>query len=128
MLLEIPQQVPQQVPQHFLGMEPQFHHEQVVPERQSQNNNPHLQVGMTLVPEGQWDLIFREKKAKKQEKAVHWSWESSNLQGNPDNILVSIPATWVHFFNSMLLSADTFEWAKEFLTSRGHNFSGRQYW
>lgn len=56
-------------------------------------------------------------RSERDQMACFRIWENLNLQGNTESILVQIPTSWVRFFNTMLMSADNFEWAKKFLVS-----------
>lgn len=81
------QEIPQFLPNHegelAQDVQPVINEqlEQVVLVQQPHINNNHMQIGMALVPEPQWDLILREQKAQKETE--HFTiWENPNLQGN----------------------------------------------
>lgn len=111
-------QVNEQIPQGFAKME----HDQIQLHQVEQHipNNQNLQIGMTLIPELQWEqwgLAHRELLSRKKEDESIKIWHSLNAQGNTKNFFIRILPDWVPFFNTLLFSASTFEWAKRFLTS-----------
>ena len=79
-------------------------------------------MGMVLMPEFNFDRIFRDWEARKRANETVKLWENFVCQGNFDNTFVRIPSSWVPFFSSLLLSADNFGWTKEFLASGALGF------
>jgi len=104
---------------------------QLVPAQQPQGNNQHMQVGMVMIQERQWDHLFNDHMQTRGKQAIEFcgleqgklslgifkKWGKQDAQGNIENIQFQLPANWLCFFNRMLLSVDNFEWAKKFLAS-----------
>lgn len=98
--------------------------EQDDPQEQQElgNFNQQLNVGMVLMPEMQFGLVFREWEARKKADETIKFWENFVGQGNFDNTFVRIPLGWFHFFSSLLLPPDCFGWTKKFLASGASGF------
>lgn len=81
-------------------------------------NVEHLQVGMALVPNLQFDPIFMEREARNKALESSKLWGNFLCQGNLESLTVKVPSNWFYFFTSLLLSPDNFGWAKDFLSSK----------
>jgi len=75
-------------------------------------NNQHLQVGMVLMP-----TIQLAPEVKGKDCSTFNFWQNLINEGNAESFSALMPPNWIPFFTTLLNSAETFGWAKEFLTS-----------
>jgi hypothetical protein len=76
-----------------------------------------MQVGLALIPDFQFGVVFRDWEERRILSSTACLLENLAKLGNTRNLTVEIPANWLCFFGSMLLSSDQAGWAKDFLAS-----------
>ncbi|TVU17769.1 hypothetical protein EJB05_33825, partial [Eragrostis curvula] len=95
-------------------------------EQQQQGNNEHLHIGfMEFADQVTVDPVFESfvspttlSSQKRINADIYRLWAKHFSPTGSSSAVVEIPADWLNFFTTMLLSPTHFSWAKNFLSSK----------